>query len=168
MTHRFEVRRAKHWPLLEPCLGLGVTFALLVLLLWIRGTARGQESEGETRFEAVDIFVDTGAVPLAAYQAELLDPTGRSRVVGLEGGEHPAFRAAPYYDPAALRRSRVIIAAFSTGGELPEGRTRVARVHLEVQGVGRPDLSVRLVVAATREGQEVPAAADLGSENEEQ
>ena len=74
------------------------------------------------RFEAVEVDIDSGDKPLAVYQLELLDPTHSTVIVGIEGGEHAAFAKPPYYDPAALSRNRVIIAAFNTGNELPTGK----------------------------------------------
>ena len=80
------------------------------------------------RFAYVDVYLDAGAKPLAAYQVELTPTAGDVVLTGLEGGEHAAFRDAPYYDPAALHaaKGRVIVAAFNTGADLPRG--------LEAQG----------------------------------
>jgi len=38
------------------------------------------------RFKALDIVVDSGETPLAAYQFELAEPAGRAKIVGVEGG----------------------------------------------------------------------------------
>lgn len=122
------------------------------------GAPRSQEVE--ERFEAVDVFVDSGGTPLAAWQVELVDTSGRARVVGVEGGEHPAFREAPYYDPAALQHGRIVLAAFHVGADLPGGRTRVARVHLLVKG-GEPRLEVRPMAAATSGGRPIDVRAEL-------
>jgi hypothetical protein len=111
------------------------------------------------RFEAVDVYVDSGAQPLAAYQFELTAKKAKVAIVGVEGGEHPAFKEAPYYDPAALSRDRIIIAAFNTGRDLPTGRTRVARVHFQVSGLEEPAYAVTLNVAASSEGARIPATA---------
>ena len=118
------------------------------------------ESAAEpVRFSWVDIYLDSGAVPLAAYQFELTAATGDFQIVGVEGGEHPAFREAPYYDPAALMNDRIIIAAFNTGDDLPSGRTRIARIHVQITGDQTPDYVVNLTVAATADGTETPAVA---------
>lgn len=106
-----------------------------------------------TRFEAVDILLDPGGTPLAAYQIEFVADPGRVKLVGIEGGDHPAFREPPYYDPAALSRSRVILAALSTASDLPKDKTRVARLHLQVEGVGPPEYAAKLVVAASADEQ---------------
>jgi hypothetical protein len=113
------------------------------------------------RFEPVDVYVDSGAAPLAAYQFELKATAGRVAIVGLEGGEHPAFKDAPYYDPAALMKDRVVVAAFSTGQDLPQGRTRVARLHMQVTGDEKPAYAVKLVVAASADGKEIPATVSI-------
>lgn len=137
--------------------------ALVAAVLLVAVVARSQVTKVEepSPFEAWDVYVDSGERPLAAYQFEFLDPAGRSVIVGVEGGEHAAFRDAPYYDAAALRKGRLIVAAFHTGKDLPRGRTRVARLHVEVRGEGEPEFSAKLMVSATVEGEEIPATVSL-------
>ncbi|MEZ6127392.1 MAG: hypothetical protein R3C59_01755 [Planctomycetaceae bacterium] len=113
------------------------------------------------RFEALDVFVDSGQQALAAYQFELFSTTDGVEIVGIEGGEHAAFQAAPYYDPQAMQTNRVILAAFSTDKELPTGRTRVARIHVQLQGPGRKEYQTVLKVSATVDGTEIPAKISL-------
>lgn len=135
-----------------------ITFALCTLLC---GVVTAQEQEPAdtarkppVRFEAVDIHMDS-AQPLAAYQFELAAEVGQIKIVGVEGGEHPAFKKPPYYDPAALMNHRIIIAAFNTGQNLPKGRTRVARIHVQVTGEKEPVYAVKLVTAARADGTEI-------------
>lgn len=119
------------------------------------------ETQAPVRFEAVDVYMDSGEVPLAAYQFELAAETGEIKIVGIEGGEHPAFKEPPYYDPAALSNDRIIVAAFNTGQDLPSGKTRVATVHLQISAETEPELVVKLEVSATVEGKKIPATATL-------
>jgi len=116
-----------------------------------------QEPASRVRFEAVDVFIDSHEQPLAAYQFELFATTGNVKIVGVEGGEHPAFHEPPYYDPAALTQDRIIIAAFSTATELPSGRTRVARLHMQVNGAVEPQYKLRLIASATQDGGAIAA-----------
>jgi len=109
------------------------------------------------RFAPLHIYLDSGSQPLAAYQFELKAPAGQVKIVGVEGGEHKAFKEAPYYDPAALANDRIIIAAFNTGRELPKGRTRIATIHLQIIGDAEPDYELKLVVAADADAKEIPA-----------
>ena len=111
------------------------------------------------RFQAVDIFIDSKDTPLAAYQLEFLVKTGDAKVVGVEGGEHSAFRGAPFYDSKAIQHERVIIAAFNTtsADKLPKGKTRVATIHLQITGEQKPDCVVRLETAATLDGRKIVA-----------
>jgi hypothetical protein len=113
----------------------------------------------EVRFSHLDVYLDVGEKPLAAYQFELTPTAGDVLLTGLEGGEHAAFRDAPYYDPAALHQAkgRVIVAAFNTGGDLPRGRTRVARLHLQVTGPAEPAWATKLQVAASSDGKPIDA-----------
>jgi hypothetical protein len=123
------------------------------------GAARGAGAPGQTvRYWMMDVIVDTDGQHLAAYQLEMTDPTGRSRIVGIEGGEHPAYKEPPYCAPAAMsQEGRAILAAFSTDRELPSGKIRVARVCVQTIGGGAPEFDVKLVVAATSDGRKIPA-----------
>jgi len=136
---------------------------LIALILGVALTAAAQDggdrSPAPSRFEAVDVFIDSGDKPLAAYQFELAAEVGDVKIVGIEGGEHRAFAEPPYYDPAALQKHRVIIAAFNTGKDLPTGKTRVARVHMAVYGDQKPMYVVKLHVAGSPEGLEIEAKA---------
>ena len=115
------------------------------------------------RFLALDVTIDPGATPLAAYQLEFEAKGAEAKLVAVENGEHRAFSEAPYFDPAALEHDRVIIAAFNTGDDLPTGPTRVATLHLALTGEGEPQYSVRLDVAATADGRRIPASVTLSA-----
>lgn len=121
--------------------------------------AKTWTTQAAVRFAAVDVYVDSGKKPLAAYQFELTASTGLFKIVGVEGGEHAAFAPPPYYDPAALSRDRIIIAAFNTGTDLPTGKTRVARIHVRVTGNEDPEYVVKLTVAAAANGELLSATA---------
>lgn len=121
------------------------------------------------RFEAVDVFVDSGDVPLAAYQIEVradtasADAKARVKLVGVEGGEKGAFEEPPRYDPAALRAKgggeRIILAAYSLreDARLPKGLTRVARLHVQVPTTGLLGYFSVLTVAGDSMANEIPA-----------
>jgi hypothetical protein len=108
-------------------------------------------------FAPLHIYLDSGNKSLAAYQFELKAAAGQIKIVGVEGGQHKAFKDAPYYDPAALANDRIIIAAFNTGSELPTGRTRIATIHLQIIGEAEPDYELKLTVAADADAKEIPA-----------
>ena len=138
--------------------GVLVTLCLVAPLLGSIPAGRTSKApEQRVRFALVHIYLDSGATPLAAYQFELKAKTGQIKIVGVEGGAHPAFHAAPYYDPAALMHDRIIIAAFSTGADLPTGRTRIAAIHLQILGDAEPEYELKLAVAADMNGNKVPA-----------
>ena len=111
------------------------------------------------RFMTVDVFVDSGNVPLAAYQFDFAGRGPKVVIVGLEGGQPPAFADPPYYDPQAMQGNRVIAAAFSTRPveQLPAGRVRVTTLHLQVNGEVDPDFDVKVVTAAGPEGKKIQA-----------
>ncbi len=139
-------------------MGRLLTVGLLLVGLAMVVNAEDTEQGGpRVRFAPLDVYIDANGAALAAYQFELVAAAGRVAIVGIEGGEHAAFKEAPYYDPAALAKDRVIIAAFSTDRLLPRGRTRVARVHLQITGEEEPQYAVKLMVAASADGKEIPA-----------
>lgn len=137
------------------------TVLILVCLLSALSpqTARTEPVDpGESvRFAPLHIYIDSGLAELAAYQFELRTLAGNVKIVGVEGGEHPAFQHAPYYDPAALANNRIIIAAYSTDTELPAGRTRVATLHLQITGTIEPEYELELITAADPDGRRMPA-----------
>jgi len=120
-----------------------------------------ERKAGAVRFSWINVYIDSGTRPLAAYQVELVAERGRVTIVSVEGGEHKAFRDPPYYDPAALKNHRVILAAFNTAKELPTGRTRVARVHVRQTGIQALEYAARLQVAASADGKKIDASVTL-------
>jgi len=112
--------------------------------------------QSNVRFAPLHIYLDSGNKSLAAFQFELKAATGQIKIVGVEGGQHEAFEEAPYYDPAALANDRIIIAAFDTGSELPNGRTRIATIHLQIIGDAEPDYELKLTLAADANANEIP------------
>ncbi|HSV99963.1 MAG TPA: hypothetical protein VLI39_07315 [Sedimentisphaerales bacterium] len=135
----------------------------------------------QVRFAPVHVYLDPAGSPLAAYQFELVcsvpvraySPTDgednasrrhyerRIKIVGVEGGEHVAFKEAPYYDPAALMNDRIIIAAFNTGSNLPTTRTRIATIHLQITGDVEPKYALSLTTAADANGENLPVEITL-------
>ena len=129
--------------------------AIAVVLFWaVAGPALGARA----RFQAIDVWVDGGEQPLAAYQVELGYDRASASLVGIEGGDKP-FSEPPHYDPRGLTRGRVMLAAFTLEKNLVRGRVRVARIHFEERGDAR--LEVRLVVAGTAGGENLSATATL-------
>lgn len=139
---------------------------LLCLILWTAasaGWAHGEEAK--VRFAALDIHLES-AEPVAAWQFELSESSGRMRVVGVENGDSPAFAKAPYYDRKAVsdgRADRVIVADFTLrpAAELLAGRVRIATVHVHLTGDSEPDYVLRLVAAGNARGEPVPASIHL-------
>ena len=119
--------------------------------------------EGRSRFAVIDVFVDAASTPLAAYQLELVVTNGVANIVGIEGGEHPAFRQPPFYDPKAIQREHVIIASFSTlnAAELPIGKTRVATIHFRTTTTQSPQFELKLRTTADSDGRKIAAKASF-------
>lgn len=138
---------------------------LLIVLVWLSAPGAAQERES-VRFAHVDIYLDSQKEPLAAFQLELLVKAGSIAIVGIEGGEHSAFKEPPCYDPAALMHDRVILAAFNTSKDLPQGRTRVARVHLQVTGPVEPKYQTKLTAAASLDGKVIPVTISLEAQGD--
>lgn len=125
----------------------------------LRIPATGVTDEKSVRFEAVDILVDSADQSLAAWQLELTSRQPGVEIVGIEGGDHPAFRNPPYYDPRAMSSNRVILAAFQVRNDdgLPTGRQRVARVHVQVTGIDDRVWIGHLTAAVNAAGQPIAA-----------
>ena len=155
-------------------------FTLLVILvtLLVRSTHAGFGAERDdpdparanpkSRFTHVDLYIDPKGASLAAWQIEFAAETGDISLVGVEAGEHAAFaKKPPYYDPAALAGKRIILADFTLDPAVPNQKTRVARLMLEVKGEAKPQYATKLITAANAEGKKMPAEVTL-AESEEQ
>jgi hypothetical protein len=120
-------------------------------------------ASGAVKFTYVDVELDPNGHALGAYQFEFASETKGVTVVGIEAGQHPAFaKTPPYYDPAALKNNRVILAAFSTDSNLPKGKTVVARLDLMLEGdaaaAEHPQYATKLEVAADADGNLIRGA----------
>ncbi len=134
-----------------------MSISVIVPVLAQQSEQDNESVQPKVRFAPLHIYLDSGNKSLAAYQFELKAAAGQIKIVGVEGGQHKAFKEAPYYDPAALANDRIIIAAFNTGRELPTGRTRIATIHLQIIGEAEPDYELKLTVAADADAKEIPA-----------
>jgi hypothetical protein len=139
---------------------LTVLFVAVLVTAALALFARAMPVQQQPSFAFVDVVVDSGSTPLAAWQVELVDGTKQASIVGIEGGEHAAFRDPPYHDRRALQKNRVVIAAFQTDGALPTGSTRVARVHYHTSGMS-PVWHVQIVTAADADGRPIQAAVSI-------
>ena len=122
-------------------------------------------ADDDMRFASVDIYLNSTA-PVAAWQFELDDRNGVMQIVGVENGESGAFERAPYYDREAVQlgnADRIIVADYSLAdeSELPSGRVRIATLHMVLSGTQEPEFDLRLVTAATYDGQVIDASIDL-------
>jgi hypothetical protein len=137
---------------------LAILFCALTFSLF------GQQPAADVHFRAIEIFVDSGSTPLAAYQLEFSVTNVPTTIVGIEGGSPKAFREPPFYDPKAMQGERVIIAAFSTEApeHLPLGKTRVATIHIMTTGNARPKFELKLQTAADPAGKRISATVICG------
>src|SRR5205809_1093579 len=105
----------------------------------------------QPHFAVYDLYNNTDGEPLAAYQVKIKALSGNVKIVSIEGGEHFAFKDAPYFDPKAIQNATVKLAAFSTASasDLPEKRTRVVSIHIHVDGPGKVTFNLILQTAAT-------------------
>lgn len=139
-------------------------FWLTILFCASAASLFAEEPNSDIHFRAINVYVDSGSTPLAAYQLEFSVTNVTAKIVGIEGGASKAFRAPPFYDPKAMQQERVIIAAFSTDEpeHLPSGKTRVATIHIETIGEKRPAFDLKLQAAADSTGKKISATAICG------
>lgn len=144
--------------------GFGACLGLLLALFLAIGDlcAQPAATNAPVRFRAVDIFVDSGETPLAAYQLEFAVTNVSANIIGIEGGEHPVFAQPPFYDPKGMQHERAIIAAFSTeaADKLPKGKTRVATIHIQTSGKTEPRFETTLQTAADANGGRIEVTAN--------
>ncbi len=138
---------------------------LCAVLLGMAWPLLPQSEERNTRFAALDIYLET-AEPLAAWQFELRESAGRMRVVGVENGDSSAFSGTPYYDLEAVSEGaadRIIVADYSMrpAGKLPTGRSRIATVHVQLQGSADPEYVLSLMAAGGTDGDPIQASIDF-------
>ena len=124
-----------------------------------------QAADTDIRFAALEVFLET-AEPLAAWQFELRESSGRMRVVGVENGASGVFGDAPYYDLEAVSggtADRIIVADYSLNpaDELPTGRNRIATIHVQLQGTAAPDYVLSLVAAGGANGEPIQASIEF-------
>lgn len=130
---------------------------LAVLLLGFTASALPKSQDAAVTFAAFDVFADSGNRTLGAWQFEWLVRRGQARIVGVEGGDG-VFATAPYYDLAALQSGRIVVAAFSTATPLPQGKVRIARLHLQIDGGEVPQFAVQPQACADGAGATIEVA----------
>jgi len=140
-----------------------VVAGLISVALTLVGVRLHAQDTAGVRFNAVDVYIDSGGQPMAAYQLTFTATRGDVKIVGIEGGEHPAFKEAPYYDPTAIQHERAVLAAFNTSAidQLPTGRIRVATVHVQIRGTDEPRFVAKFETAATHNGTAITARASF-------
>jgi hypothetical protein len=124
------------------------------------GTQPKQKIEGAS-FRVIDIFLDPKGKSLGAYQLGWKVTTQNARIVGIEGGDHPAFRNPPQYDPRAIQGERLVVAAFNAGAEksLPRGRIRIGSIHIEAAPSAICRFEIENLEAADVQGRRISVTA---------
>ena len=134
-----------------------ITTGLVISVLAQQSQQEERPVQPGVRFAPLHIYIDSGNEGLAAFPFELKAVTGQVKIVGVESGDHAAFKPPPYYDPAALANDRIIVAAFNTGRDLPSGRSRITTIHLQIIGDIQPEYELDLIVAVNADGENIPA-----------
>lgn len=132
----------------------------LTLLLVLCGAASAADDVADPSrvFSILRLEIDPAGTGLSGWQLRADFGESDARIVGIEGGDSPAFAAPPYYDPRALNGGKIVLAALARGQELPTGRTTVAVLHVEHDPGGLPPLEVSELIAVGADGDEIEAA----------
>jgi hypothetical protein len=133
----------------------------LIASIAMMATAPHHHTPTGVRFEAVEVWVDVGEQPLAAWQIEIIAVRGAVEIVGVESGGAAGYEEPPHYDAAALMGGRIIVAAYSTAPSLPSGVVRVAILHLQVEGNEEPEFASTAMALATTGGIEIPGTVKI-------
>jgi hypothetical protein len=117
------------------------------------------DCRAQTRFAVYDLYISPKVEPLAAYQIKIKATTGNVKIISVEGGEHSAFKEAPFFDPKAIQKGTIKLAAFSTkeAAELPARQTRVASIHIQTDRTDEVPFDLDLQVVATTNGRPIGA-----------
>lgn len=143
---------------------------LITIAAFLAAQAPRPAPSPDARFITCDVLIDSGQTPLAAWQIDVRASIagGTIELVGVEGSGAAAktpFAEPPFYDPEALTRDRVVLAAFSTEKpeSLPTGEKRIARLHMRITGEAaaaanpapRPEFTSKLITAADPTGAKI-------------
>jgi hypothetical protein len=127
----------------------------------LAGVSEEDNCKDKISFRTVDISVDSKTNSLAAYQIDIRYDKENIKVVGLEGGTD-GFNNPPFYDREGLEGGRIIIAAFIDDDmHAKNGKTRVARLHLQTKGCRPNELKTKLMAAARPGGKEIPVDIEV-------
>lgn len=134
---------------------------LFAVLFALTSTISIASQPPNLRFTAIEIYIESED-PVAAWQFELNESSGRMLVVGVENGESAAYSRAPYFDIEAVRlgtADRIIVADYSLAPteKLPRERTRIATIHVQVSGDDPAVFDLRLITAVNADGIETDA-----------
>jgi hypothetical protein len=137
-----------------------LSWLTLALVLFVASAA---DAARPRVFGTIVVTLDPQGAELAGWQLRADFGKSDARIVGIEGGEHPAYAAPPHYDPRALNTGEIVLAALSSHEELPNESTVVAILHIEHDRSGLPPLEVSEVVAVDADGNEIPVT--VGQQN---
>ena len=100
---------------------------------------------------------------MAAYQLKISDERAAVKILSVEGGEHASFAEAPKFDPKAIQRDVMKMAAFSldVAEKLPSGRVRVASLHVEIGPGLTPEWKAVVEAAAGPKGKKISATVSI-------
>ena len=140
---------------------LTVSLFLIFTSTVFAGVSEEDNCKNIINFRTVDICVDSKANSLAAYQIDIRYDKEKIKVVGLEGGSD-GFNNPPFYDRAGLEGGRIIIAAFiDDDAYAKNGKTMVARLHLQTKGCRPYEFKTKLMAAARPGGKEIPVDIEV-------
>ena len=141
--------------------------SIQVIFMIALGNTLAAAADANAEFRTVDVFIDSKGAPLGAYQLEWRVAAGQAKIVGIEGGEHPAFKEPPFYDPKAMQHERAILAGFKVAesAKLPKGRMRIATIHLQVAD-GKPcKYSIQRAAGVDHDGERISIEASTEERN---
>lgn len=138
-----------------------LSFIFILYSSLFAGNAEEEDCKSKISFRTAEVYVDSKKDALAAYQIDINYDKEKIKIVGLEGGTD-GFKKPPFYDLAGLEGGRIIIAAFvDNDTHARNGKTRVARLHLQTMGCTPYVLKTEPMVAARPGGKEIPVDVEV-------
>ena len=122
-------------------------------------------SQGLSKFEVVNIYIDSQENALVAYQIELTYDED-IEIVSIEAGQTKAFTHAPFYQKTPKNKGKLVLASFTTKDEIaPKGMNKFCSIHIRYTGKNELRIKTLVKAAAKAGGEKIPIKVILKTQD---